>query len=833
LREVLALEDPLATSGGTARAPQPGSAEARALAAWRTQRALARAALGERDTAEAELRAALALDPDQAQARLLQARLLARAGDLDAAARTVDAVLAAHPDEADALRARAALAQARGEREAAIASLRRLLALRPADVGAHLALIDGALQRDDLAGARAQLDAMRQARPGHPATWLADARVALAQDDLTKTEAAIQQLQKAIPNDPRMLLLAGVLAQRRGEWAPAEGYFGQVAARLPQAPEPRWALAEIALRRGDPAAAQAALAPLLEGAAAAEADARTLTLAGTARLLGGDAAGAEALYARALRQRPDAAPIRTARALARLERGEAGALAELEAVARADAGSAADRALVQRHMAQRDAAAALAATERWATKAPRSAEPLYWRGAVLLARGDAAGARAAFEQALVLEPGYRPARRTLAELALRGRDLDAARRQVDAMLKADPKDPAALLVQARVAAAAARPPAEVGAMLGEAIAAQPRDLALRRGLIAHHFEQGRLADALAAAQATAAALPEDPGALDLVARTQLAAGEPHQAAATYARLATLMPKSAEPLVGQSAAQLAAGDADAAAASAKKAVSLMPGHPLGHRRAVDALLAARRFAEADALARGYAQRYPNQALGPELVGDVAHRRGQSAEAVRAYREALRLQPDGGVAAKLYAAWVDTAPAGTRAPPEAEAFAAGWLREHPRDVTFMLQRAQQAAVAQDWQAAEARYRAVLQLAPDEPDALNNLAWMLVQQKKPGAIDLAARASTLRPDRAAYLDTLAAAQAASGDLAQALETQHRAVAREPETMPRRVTLARLYQKAGQWDAARTELERVAAQDKDPAARNEALKLLGRSPG
>jgi len=63
------------------------------------------------------------------------------------------------------------------------------------------------------------------------------------------------------------------------------------------------------------------------------------------------------------------------------------------------------------------------------------------------------------------------------------------------------------------------------------------------------------------------------------------------------------------------------------------------------------------------------------------------------------------------------------------------------------------------------AEAEYREAVRLLPDNAEALNNLAWLLVQRGRSlaEAEDLAARAVRLEPGRAAFRDTLAAARAA----------------------------------------------------------------------
>ncbi len=65
------------------------------------------------------------------------------------------------------------------------------------------------------------------------------------------------------------------------------------------------------------------------------------------------------------------------------------------------------------------------------------------------------------------------------------------------------------------------------------------------------------------------------------------------------------------------------------------------------------------------------------------------------------------------------------------------------------------------------AEGEYRTALKALPDNPEALNNLAWLLHERGKntDEAEALAARAVELAPARPAFLDTLRAIRAARG--------------------------------------------------------------------
>jgi len=104
-------------------------------------------------------------------------------------------------------------------------------------------------------------------------------------------------------------------------------------------------------------------------------------------------------------------------------------------------------------------------------------------------------------------------------------------------------------------------------------------------------------------------------------------------------------------------------------------------------------------------------------------------------------------------------------------------------------------------------------VLAVKPDHALSLNNVAWLLLQQKKPGALDHAERAVKAAPDQPALRDTLAQVLAAEGKLAQAVEMQKAAVALRPEDPGLRLNLAGFYTQANEKKLARAELERLAA--------------------
>ncbi|MBW2484873.1 MAG: tetratricopeptide repeat protein [Deltaproteobacteria bacterium] len=93
-----------------------------------------------------------------------------------------------------------------------------------------------------------------------------------------------------------------------------------------------------------------------------------------------------------------------------------------------------------------------------------------------------------------------------------------------------------------------------------------------------------------------------------------------------------------------------------------------------------------------------------------------------------------------------------------------------------------------IEQDTEALAA-YEKSIALEPDNPEVLNNLAWLLITAKEPEVLDpersleLAKNAAFLRPAAGYILDTLAAAYWANDMIDKALDAERTAMKLEPE--------------------------------------------------
>lgn len=774
---------------------------------------VAAALLFDRKVVEAAQAVARALElvPDHANALVMRARLRAVQGDTADARQQVDALLARVPDNAAgwALRGDLLMSGDTPEVGPAIEAHRRALSLRPGLVQSQAAVLSMLIAAGDLDGATAQWTALKKALPKHPQTFFFEAVLALRKGDALRAQTVAEPLLAGSPNDLRLLLLAGQAAMQLGSLELAESLLVRGVKVAEAAPLPRHLLAEVYLRTGRAERALEVLDRLLRPEAG---DAVALALAGRAHLIVGNLAAADASFAQALKIRPGDKVIRTTAALARLGRSQSEAVfAELEAIAKSDAGTTTDLALASARIGRREFAAALKAIDALAAKVPEQALPEHLRGQIALANNDTAAARKHFEKALVFEPAYFPATAQLVALDVAAGDAAAARARLQAVRQREPGNSQVRLALATLTRQTGGSPAEVTALLEEAVKAQPADAALHAALIDEHVAQGGLDRALAAAQAAVVAVPRNLTLVDRFGRVQLTRGDVQQALSTFNEAKQAFPQAALPYQRLAETNLVIGKLDSASDLIRLALKLSPRSIEVQRVAIAVALRQKRNGDALALVRKVQEQRPDQAVGFALEGEVGLTMRKYDVAAAAFRKAIALAPSTEAAKHLHMALL-----GTRNVAETDRWAEAWLSKHPDDTAFIVHLADTALGSGDLEQAERRYRQVLERLPGNALAMNNVAYVMVKMKKAGALPLAEKAAALAPREAVVLDTLATAYAEERQLDKAIEWQIKAIELAPNGAGLRLNLARFYIQANERDRALTQLDRLALMGK-----------------
>jgi len=539
-----------------------------------------------------------------------------------------------------------AISNARGDFTRAREVAQRLLRDTPDDAQVRLLAGEAGFRLRDLVQARVDLVRAMHLAPQAPRPRLLLAQVLLDAGQAEQALATLEPLSDRAEPDFEALLLKARALQQGGAGAAADATLARAVARNPQDPRARSALALSSLARGRNVAQATA-----ELRALAAADSGTLTdlaliealmqaqdLPGAGKAIDTLAAkapndtSADLLRARiALATRdPDAARRHYAAALVK-DADSMQALSGLAELDLTDRKSAAAQARYEAVLGRNDrhvpallaladlntrAGGAPAATQAYLQRAvaadPGDAAPRVLLADHLLVAGQARGALDAAQAGLAMEPDH----------------ADLLERQGRAQLAlGNPQQ--AVATYTRLAAAA---PRSAGAQLrlAEALAATG---------------QGPLASA--AIQRAGELAPHLAAVRKAMAEDALRENRPDQALAIARRLQAERPGEGTGWSIEADVEWRQGHWNAAAAALRQVVARPEPGDAAVRLYV-ALQVARKAAEADAFGREWRAKHPEDVGFLLQLADQSLATGQPDEAAELYRDALRQQPDNGVA-----------------------------------------------------------------------------------------------------------------------------------------------------------------------------------------
>ena len=753
--------------------------------------------------------------PDYPDATLGEARIVAAKGDVDAARVQVDAVLAKNPKQAEALLLKGDLARAKGSVKEAIEGYQAAIAQSPRNFLARLNLASAYIGDNQLDLAQQQIDDLKKQSPRHPGVTYLDALIAFNRKDYPRANDAVTISLASAPSSGMAQMLAGAVSTAMNQPAQAEQHLREAIKIVPGNVYARKLLTSLYLRQRQPQKAEEVLQPAL---AAAPNDATLTSLAGELALLKGDFTNASKYFDKAGKINPGDANVRTQGAAVDFARGdEAAGFAELEAASKESVGNPnPDIALVLARVQRKQFDQALTAWKTLEKRQPDNPLTYNLRAAIDMGKGDMPAARKALDKAVQLQPTYFPAVANLASLDLRERNVDGARQRYKQLLAKEPGNLSALLALAQLENASGGSTETVVGLLKEARRANPTSEAAVAALAGYYVTKNDPKQALAVAQEGLASAPNSTRYLDLVGQLMLQTGSADQAIATYRKLASTNPESTDYQLRLGQAQLAAGQADAALQTFGNALKPKSGQgatpnatqaaaqATAQSTAVGAFLRAGKVDEAKRLVANLHQDAPKSSALPELDADVKFASKQYAEAADAYRKVLATSPSSNLVIKTYSAM---AVGGKRA--EADAFLGDWVKAHPRDLPVRLFDADVALRAKDYPRAVQSYRTALEVQPNDPLLLNNLAWALWQQKDAQAVTYAQKAVTLAPDNPAIADTLGWMLVEQGQTKRGIELLEKASAQAPAQRDIALHLAKAQLKDGRKDAAKTTLQ------------------------
>jgi putative PEP-CTERM system TPR-repeat lipoprotein len=713
----------------------------------------------------------------------------------------------------------------------------------------------------DLGGAKAAYDRALQIDAKHVEARVARAGLEIDLGRIDEANADIAELQRLSPREPRGAYMRALLAERSGNAAAARTSLSEVTALIDPVPidfiryRPQLlmlgGLAHFGLQEPEKAKpylesfqrvspnspvakllAQIYLAEpsydraveLLDGYLKAHpGDAQAMTLLASAHMAQGRNAKAAALMQDALKSR-DSPEFHAVLGLSLLGGGQpANAVAELESAFAKDPGQIqAGTALVGLYLRNKQPEKALAISQKLVQLQPRNAAMQNLLGMAKAQTGDTTGARAAFEQAIQLDPKMAQPKLNLARLDTLTKAYDSAQARLTAILAADAKNVDALLEMAALS--------ERRGMLDDAQrwlqkaadAAPPRELRPHFALVDFNLRNNRAPAALEAAKVLASKAPEDLAVLLAVARAQLVNRDVAGAQTTLGNATRLANFDPAVQLEIASMQVAAGNLTGAQYSLEKALSDRPDNLPAQALMVDVALRQGDPARAEALARQIVQANPKRAIGYSLLGDIATSKSQNAAAVDAYRRAQQAEPSTETLLRL-------ANASARQDPKAATrLVEQWIAAHPKDAAARRMLADAYARSGNNAGARTAYLDLLQSFPDDAELLNNLANVLLQMKDPQASTYAERALTKSPGSPLVLDTAGWIAFQGGQTDRALQLLRDARLRDPNNPDIRYHLAAVLAKTGRRSEAREELEAAVANGRTFDSGQDAQALL-----
>jgi putative PEP-CTERM system TPR-repeat lipoprotein len=794
-------------------------------------RAMAELGLNQRDSARAAAQAAVGFAPNAAEPHLAVAAVALATGDRAAAEAAVNKALEVEPNSTDAMLRRASFLAERGQVPASLETLDRLLARAPGSVSARVLRAELLIRTGQEARARPDIEAALRIFPTHPAATYLTALMQVRGQEWRAADETLQRMGAALPNLGDALLLQATVKRALNQPGQAEDAAQRYVARRPEDPRGAKMLATLQMEGNRPDAAAATLSRLAQRG---NADAEAMDMLGRAHVGAGRPGEAVAAFSRASELAPDDSGIRARLAAARLAAGDSrGTSAAAEESLRLTPGQAGARELLAiAALARGDITGAQAEYDQLTPQQRRGEAAGTLEGLLMLARFDVAGARRSFDQVLANHPESVSARLGLARVATAQGDPAEAERLLGEVLQRAPNHPEA-----------------IGRLLATAMAGPPRaEAALRilQGVQAAHPNEPQLAIAVAAALGAmgqperALAVVDTPalrragqGPQLPLTRSQAYAAlgrwqEAEQSArAALAENATFLPARRQLL----SLMLRNNDPRGAEAMLEEALRTQPTNPTLQQMLVSVVRDSRGLDAALTLADRLAGTVTMQPASLSLRGDLLMAAQQPAEAARAYARVGGPAPSSNLVLRQAIA---LRAAGQ--PQEALAVLDGWLARVPDDVEALNIAAQIDIAAGRNDAAEQRLLKLVEKAPDNAVALNNLAWMLQERGQPEdlrrALPMSERAYFLMPG-AETADTFGWILARTGDLDRALVLlrQSGSIPRGPGQSPdpgKVYRYAFALNAAGRKEDALRVLEPALAGDAAFAERQAAERLL-----
>jgi len=617
---------------------------------------------------------------------------------------------------------------------------------------------------------------LAKSAPGTIKSNLMAAQAAVEQGDLDEAARYLEEVLTQAPNHEQTSLMLGLVRFRQGRVEDAEKLLAPIA-EAGNSDTASKLLAAARLQMRNPEGAQAILSNLEDK----DSDPETLAMVAIATLASGDLETGEALMDKALASNPDNHPLRLRYATYLNQRGEHDrAIAEATRVLEKAPELEQSRSIIVEAQARSgDMDAAVATASQWIKESPDSINALMTRGSLAATANEMDTAKTYFSKAKEKAPESPAPLVALGRLAMTQDDRAEAQTQFKAAVRLAPDSRQALQGVATV-----QDREETKRFMREILkenpeATGPRLILLEAALMDNNQQE---ADDLTASllerseQSTPApAAPFVAGIYSSTASALRNSGETKRAAALLDRARALFPENRDIALQAAQQAFSQGNED----------------------------------EARRIIQETKQQHPESAAPYVTEANYFERQQEYQQAAELYQLALNKEP-GADLANGYATNLQRAGKAE----EALAFLESARNTYPGSNQLLLSLALLQQSEGQVANAKGNYETLLDSAPDNVVALNNLAWIYHESQDERALELAKKAYELSPGNAAIADTYGWIMLKAGNHEASVPILEKAHELQPDSEEIALHLAEAYRTVGKNSAARKVLEKFSSQ-------------------
>jgi putative PEP-CTERM system TPR-repeat lipoprotein len=554
---------------------------------------------------------------------------------------------------------------------------------------------------------------------------------------------------KVDENNPGATLLMGAIRTIQGQSEQAEVHLTKFLSQVPNNIMARKLLAHVQMSRGHSDAAVDTLTPIVKGTTP---DSEILALIAGASLRAGEPRKSAEYYQQAIDKNAGNSDLRAGLAQSYVGMGEfEKAIAELNKL-KGEEGKffAAELGIAETRIKEKNYPAALESLKSLEKSDAANPLPVSLQGTVYSLMGNDAKAKAEFQRALKVKPGYGPAARSLALFELRAGNNAAAKQLYESVIKESPKEFAIFYDYAQMEMGAGQ--YKHAEELLKKAQEQDKDKTKSAVLLARlNLKQNNPSGALSELRAVSDT--KNAAVLAEMGNAQMMLKEYVNAKNSYKKLTEIERNSALAYYLLYTAQLASGELKEANSSLNTSLQK-------DGKYIPSLIASVSMALNDnALPTAREKLKKLETLTPAsdavalLKADLAMREQKFPQAITLYGDLYKRNPNADLAQKLgQAYWTN----GDKK--AALSVLTDAAKQQPK--SSKLQYAVATAYQDMGDAAHAieSYKAAIRLDNQNVAALNNLAWLLKDSDLAKAREYAEKASELAPGNKAVKDTLA---------------------------------------------------------------------------